>query len=131
MVRRSFVLLVLLAAGCAPQVRLAVAPDVLSTGWREAPAAGAAETVGSERLAEVLHSAELRRLTDRALAANTDIAVAAARIERARAELGSARAAMLPVISGSAGIGATRTDDKNDSLYRFSEGFAGLDISYD
>ncbi|MDB5692193.1 MAG: hypothetical protein JWO81_1256 [Alphaproteobacteria bacterium] len=130
MARRLFPLLVLLAAGCAPQVRLAVAPNVASTEWRDGPAA-TAEQVGGQRLADALRSAELRRLTERALDANADIAAAASRIERARAELGAARAAMLPIVSTSAGIGTTRTDDKNDSLFRFSEGFAGADISFD
>ncbi|MEA3001567.1 MAG: hypothetical protein QOH81_355 [Sphingomonadales bacterium] len=131
MARRFVPFLVLLAAGCAPHVRLAVAPDVASTEWRDAPAAAASEPVGGQRLADAFRSAELRRLTGRALAANTDVAAAVTRIERARAELGAARAAMLPIVSTSAGISATRTDDKNSSLYRFSEGFAGADISYD
>jgi NodT family efflux transporter outer membrane factor (OMF) lipoprotein len=131
MVRRPLVPLLLLAAGgCAPQVRLAVAPEVLSTEWRDTPAAPAAETVGAERLADVLGSPELRRLTDRALAANADVEAAAARIERARAELGVAHAAMLPVVSGSSGVSHTRSDDKSDP-YRFSESFAEADISYD
>lgn len=131
MVRRPLVPLLLLAVGgCAPQARLAVAPDVLSTEWRNAPATPAAEPVGAEHLADAFGSAELRRLTEHALAANADLEAAAARIERARAELGAARAAMLPVISGSTGVSHTRSDDKTDP-YRFSQGFAELDISYD
>jgi NodT family efflux transporter outer membrane factor (OMF) lipoprotein len=143
MARRSFVLLVLLAAGCAPQVRLAVAPGIASGQWRDAPTVAEAApqpgftpaappALGPNRttLAEALGSAELARLTARALAANADVEAALARIERARAELGAARAAMLPIVSGSAGIAHTRSDDKTDP-YRFSQGFGQLDISYD
>ncbi|HEX4738624.1 MAG TPA: efflux transporter outer membrane subunit [Allosphingosinicella sp.] len=131
MVRRPLVLLLVLAAGgCAPHVRLAVEPNIVSTEWREGAPSPTAEPVGAEHLADALGSAELRRLTEHALAANADLEAATARIERARAELGTARAAMLPVISGSAGASHTRSDDKTDP-YRFSEGFAQLDISYD
>jgi multidrug efflux system outer membrane protein len=141
MSRRSFVLLALLAAGCAPQVRLAVAPGIVSGQWRDTPAAPApapgfestpalAPAAGQVTLAEALGSAELERLTARALAANADVEAALARIERARAELGVARAAMLPVVSASAGLAHTRSDDKTDP-YRFSQGFGQLDIAYD
>lgn len=131
MIRRPLVPLLLLSTvGCAPQVKLAVAPNVLSTEWRDGPAAGPVQMAGGERLADAFRSAELRRLTDHALAANADIGAAAARIERARAELGAARAAMLPVVSASGGLSHTQSDDKSDP-YRFSQGFGGLDISYD
>jgi NodT family efflux transporter outer membrane factor (OMF) lipoprotein len=131
MIRRSLALgLVLAAAACAPHVRLAVAPDLVSTQWRDGPVQPAAEQVGAERLADALASPELKRLTQAALAANADVAAATARIERARAELGAARSAMLPILSGSTGISHTRSDDTFDP-YRFSQGFAELDISYD
>lgn len=142
MARHSIALLALLAAGCAPHVRLAVAPGIVSGQWRDAPpapaaAAGSASAAPAPALAgprttlaEALGSAELTRLTARALAANADLDATLARIERARAELGTARAAMLPVVSASAGIAHTRSDDKTDP-YRFSQGFGQLDISYD
>lgn len=126
-----FCLVILLAAaGCAPQVRLAVAPGVASSEWQGKAPGAEAEPI-DRPLAAALGSADLARLTARALAANADIGAATARIERARAELKGARAAMLPAVTASAGLSGTRTDDKNDSLYRFSEAFGGLDISYD
>jgi NodT family efflux transporter outer membrane factor (OMF) lipoprotein len=131
MARRPLALFLLLTVGgCAPQARLAVAPDLLSTQWREASVQPVAEPVGAQRLADAIGSPELKRLTDRATAANADIAVAAARIERARAELGAARAAMLPVVSVTTGVSHTRTDDTFDP-YRYSQGFVEADISYD
>jgi len=119
------------AASCAPHPRLAVAPQILSTEWRSPGAAAPGQAASDATLGQAFHLAELERLTQKALAANADIAIAAARIERARAELKSARADMLPVVSASAGLGATRSDDKGASLFRFSEGFAGLDIAFD
>lgn len=135
MIQRFLPALTLLAAGCAPNVRLAATPEIVSSQWRggtlQSPAPTTLPAGPSERLADSLGSAELQRLTDRALYANADLSAAVARIERARSALHSARAAMLPVVSASAGASETRTDDKNNSLFRFSEGFAGLDIGYD
>lgn len=131
MIRRRLVPLLLLgASSCAPHVRLAVAPDLVSTQWRDGSIAPAAQPVGTEPLADTFGAPELRRLTAQALAANQDVAAATARIERARAELGAARAAMLPVLSGSLGVSDTRTNDNSDP-YRYSNGFGELDISYD
>jgi hypothetical protein len=56
---------------------------------------------------------------------------ARARVLRARAQLGIARAAMLPVVTTSAGISRTHTDNSGGPLFNFSEGFAGIDVSYD
>ena len=123
-------LLALAAAGCAPQVRPAVAPQVVASEWRDAGEVLNATPI-AQSLADSLGSTELKRLTARALAANADVGVATARVERARAELKVARGAMLPAISVSAGISDTHTDDKNASVYRYSEGFGGIDISYD
>lgn len=119
------------AAGCAPHVELAVPPQVLSTEWQAQGSAEGARPSEVAGLGEALQSGELARLTAKAQGANADIAIAAARVERARAELGIARGQMLPVVTASAGAGATRTDDQGTSLFSFSEGFAGLDISFD
>jgi NodT family efflux transporter outer membrane factor (OMF) lipoprotein len=125
-------LCLLAAASCAPHPQLAVAPDMVSTEWQ---AANVADPVGrpvAERgLADTLGSDDLKRLAGRALAANADIAIAAARLERARADLRIARSAMLPIVSAGAGLSATRSEDKNASLFSFSEGFASADISFD
>ena len=130
--RRAGALCLLAAASCAPHPRLAVAPEIVSTEWKAGQAAeDAARPVTERGLAEALGSAELQRLAGRALAANADIAIAAARLERARADLRIARSAMLPVVSAGAGLSATRSEDKTASLFSFSEGFASADISFD
>ena len=127
-----------LAAACAPTVEWASTPEVRAKRWQQQdvstspdPAAIPAPAATTAGLSESLRSAELASLIARALAANADIGVAAARIERARAELGIAKADMLPVVTASAGISGTRTDDKAASTFSFSEGFAGIDVSYD
>jgi NodT family efflux transporter outer membrane factor (OMF) lipoprotein len=42
-----------------------------------------------------------------------------------------ARAATLPVVNASAGLGATQTDNTGGSAFDFSAGSAGLDVSWD
>jgi NodT family efflux transporter outer membrane factor (OMF) lipoprotein len=118
-----------LAAGCAPKVRLPVAPEVLSTEWRDGPVTSVEAFPAS--ISAALGSPGLARLVARALAANADLAAAAARVSQARAQLRVARASMLPVVSASAGLGADRTDDKQASPFDFSDAFAGLDVSYE
>jgi NodT family efflux transporter outer membrane factor (OMF) lipoprotein len=131
MMRRT--LLCLLAASttaCAPQPRLAVAPGLLSSDWQgdAGPVAQAAE---DRSLAAAFGSEALTTLIARAEAANADIAIARTRIEQARAQLRVARAAMLPVVSASAGLSANRSDAQDRSAFDFSDAFAGLDVAYD
>ncbi len=121
----------LVAGACAPKVRLAVAPEVLSSEWRTGQPARTGRPVSAESLGSAFRSAELQRLISRAFAANADIAAARARIAQARAQLRVARAAMLPVVSGSAGLNATQMDNRGGSTFDFSAGFAGLDVSWD
>jgi NodT family efflux transporter outer membrane factor (OMF) lipoprotein len=121
--------LALLAPACAPSVEMRPRPEVQSTAWREAPPPGA--STHQPTLGAALGDPELHRLLDRAAANNADVAAAAARIQRARAQLGIARASMLPVVTGSAGISRTETDNTGGSLFNFSQGFAGLEVSYD
>ena len=87
--------------------------------------------MSGQGLGEAFKSAELEALTIRALAANADIAIARTRIEQARAQLQIARAAMLPVVSASAGVSGNRTDNIGGSVFDFSQAFAGLDVSFD
>jgi NodT family efflux transporter outer membrane factor (OMF) lipoprotein len=119
---------VLALGGCAPSVTLPVAPEVTSAEWQQQapPPAGEARS-----LASALAHPELEALIARAIERNADLGAARARVARARAQLGVARAAMLPVVTSSAGISRTRTDNEGGPLFNFSEGFAGLDISYD
>ena len=128
-----------LTAGCAPHVELAVAPAVYSEQWRAAPAAAAgasapppAEAAGlPASLAAAFASPDLEALVARALRANADIGAAVARVAQARAQLGIARAEALPVVTASAALRETRTDDSGNSLFDFSTGTAGLDVSWE
>jgi NodT family efflux transporter outer membrane factor (OMF) lipoprotein len=120
----------LTAAACAPSAELRPRPDVQSAAW-SAAAPASAGPVRQPALGEALGDAALQRLLVQAAARNADLAAAAARIERARAQLGIARASMLPVVNGSAGISRTETDNRGGGVFNFSQGFAGLDVSYD
>ncbi len=129
--RTASLSLLVLVAACAPEARLAVAPRLLSTEWRDGLLTAGERTGLPSSLGEAFRSNELQALTMRAIAANTDIAVARTRVEQARAQLRIARAAMLPVVSASAGLNATRTDNTGGSVFDFSDAFAGLDVSFD
>lgn len=76
----------------------------------------------------------LDRLIDEALAANTDLRVAAANLEQARAALREVRSARLPSTTLSAGGNYTRTPGAtsgvNGPLYEGEIYDGGLDISY-
>jgi NodT family efflux transporter outer membrane factor (OMF) lipoprotein len=122
--------LLLIAAACAPKAQLAVAPQVLSSDWKSGGRI-AGQPVANRSLADAFGSAELQALTSRALEANADIAIARARVRQARAQLQVARAAMLPVVSGSAGLSANRSDNRGGSVFDFSDAFAGVDVSFD
>ena len=121
--------LALLAGACAPSAELRPRPEVESAGWSR-PAVPAQAT-HQPALGAALGDPTLQRLIEQAALRNADVAAAAARIDRARSQLGIARASMLPVVSGSAGLSRTETDNSGGSVFNFSQGFAGLDISYD
>jgi len=133
--RGSVFLLGSLACGCVPHAQLEVAPTLQSTEWSSTAAAPAAAPNGAPvaqpaNLGAALGSAELERLISQAVAANTDVGIAQARIRQARALFRSARGAMLPVVNASAGLSGTQTQRTGDP-FNFSEAFAGLDISFD
>jgi len=71
-------------------------------------------------------------LVEEALAANKDIAVAAANLAQVRAQLGEARAARLPSTEVSASGGRVRQPDPTTGRLRDSDSVAvGFDLSYD
>ena len=111
---KACLLPVLGLAACAPHVDLEPMPIVQSHGWSEGPGAAppgvGAPIGGPETLGAAIGSPALDALIDKASRDNTEIAIAAARIRQARALLRVARGAMLPVISASGGIEASRTD---------------------
>lgn len=134
----SFATLALLA-GCAPRVALEVAPEVLSTEWTRGSAAGRAiPEPGSalpSSLGAALGSAELEQLIARAMAANSDVAVAGARVRQSRALLSIARGAMLPAVSANAGMNGVRTSSRPAAgaareALDFSSAFS-LDVDFD
>lgn len=131
MTRQLAPLLLIGVCACAPSVRLAVPPEVLSSEWSNGSSASFGRSVPDRNLAAAFASPELAALTARALAANADLAIARTRVDQARAQLRIARAAMLPVVSGSAGVSANRTDNSGGSVFDFSAAFAGLDVSFD
>ncbi|HEX8528052.1 efflux transporter outer membrane subunit [Allosphingosinicella sp.] len=124
-------LMVLALGGCVPSAELAVAPQVLSAEWQQQPETSNIAAPTSDSLGAALGAPELQGLLARAAAGNADVAASAARVSRARAQLGIARAAMLPVVTASAGISETRTDNRGGPVFNFSEGFAGLDVAYE
>lgn len=128
---RYIPLLALAASACAPEVKLAVAPGVISPKWSRENLIAPGYPVASRSLAQAFASAELEALTVRALAANADIAIARTRVQQARAQLQIARASMLPIVSASAGGSVNRTDNTGGSVFDFSAAFAGLDVSFD
>ncbi|WP_298196526.1 efflux transporter outer membrane subunit [Novosphingobium sp.] len=118
-----------LLAGCSPAVRLAPMPTVASGGWSQRDPSGSAEGIASP-LASLLGDPELARLTAQAIAGNPDIAAAAARVERARADLGAARRASLPEISAQTGLNA-QFGKRGSSGIDYRQSFAQLDVSWE
>lgn len=126
--------LVVLAAGsilsgCAPALRLDVAPNLLSEAWRED---GFDTNVSQsakrpQSVALLLGSPEIGRLTEQALAANPNILASQARIDQALAGLRIARGAALPLVSISNGLNATRG---SRGAFDFSSSFAAIDASF-
>ena len=116
-------------AGCAsaPPPELAVAPAVLAQDWSVA-APGDARPLAAAWTA--FNSPELERLIERARSANTDIAIARARIMQARGQLGVARSALLPSLDLSASPSITRTSGIGKPVIARTAG-AGLDIAWD
>ncbi|HEX8366581.1 MAG TPA: efflux transporter outer membrane subunit [Allosphingosinicella sp.] len=126
----AFALLAALASACAPSVEMRPRPELQSQGWS---GEGGAIAVPARQpaLGDAFGDPALQRLLALAAARNADVAAAAARVQRARAQLGIARASMLPLVSGSAGLSGTDTDNSGGGAFNFSEGFAGLDVSYE
>lgn len=119
----------LLLGGCAPDVRLAIAPQIMSEDWQvegasgdmAAPAAAAWTAFGS---------VELDQLIEQARQHNTDIAQASARIDQAKAVLGVVRAGNGPQLG--AGISAQSNARGGSGENSFRDTFISgeVDISY-
>ncbi len=119
----SVSLLALIAASCAPEPRLAVAPTVAADQWQQSGSGNATASWAA------FGSPALDALIARARAANADIAIAAARVVQARGQLGVARAAARPSLSASGDAGVFSGGGNR----RFTAGnqTLGLDVAYD
>lgn len=116
--------------GCAPHVQIAVPPNIASDTWTIDQASFPAEGAVPSSLGGLFGSPELERLIAQARQRNTQIGVASARIRQARGLLQSARASMLPVVSGSAGISQSRNSNAGNP-FDFGESFVGIDVGFD
>lgn len=112
------------ASGCAARTAHVVVPTVdtaVPAAWAT-PAQGVADGPGAAqdlaRWWEQLGDPVLTSLVEQALAGNPDLHVAQARLQQVRAQLGSARAGLLPTVTA----GATASDGR-DRPVTFSPGF--------
>jgi multidrug efflux system outer membrane protein len=113
-------------------------PDVdLPQSWSAAPA-GALKAGGPETNSQwwkIFADPTLDKLIEEAFAKNTDIAVAAARVAEAEAELGFTRSDQFPSVTGTAGRERSRSSERSG---QFQDGMpltttnnrAGLNVSY-
>ncbi len=104
---RAAALLVLALGGCAgPQIATApVAPVTPAAAWRnDAGTAAALDPLWWRGFGDPA----LAALVDKALANNSDIAIAAALVREARATAQLARAQLLPTLDAGAGAGRSR-----------------------
>ena len=130
MLRAAIVLL--LAAGCAVQPDYQRPELELPQAWKET----APQPAAAEPWWQVYGDPALARLIEEALAGNTDVLVAAARVDEARALLGEAGAALRPEVGANASAGRSRASAVTGLLppgtprerdnYR-----ATLDVSYE
>jgi outer membrane protein, multidrug efflux system len=121
---------VVLLAGCAPSVRLGVAPSLLSDQWQDPRGPADPEVILASGWSS-FGSEQLDRMITTAQRSNPDIAIAASRIEAARADLRVVRAVGGPVLgaSGSASSDIRNLQGQTRSFDRI--GSASLDVSYD
>lgn len=126
----TWALLAPLLAGCAPHVNLAVSPTILSDDWggeRTLPSVG----INLDSSWAAFGSAALEKLIDEARRENADIAIAGARIDKARAAFGLARAADGPSLTAFGGVDGNTLAGRNISNAGQSYASIGLDVSYD
>jgi NodT family efflux transporter outer membrane factor (OMF) lipoprotein len=127
--RNGSILIVLSCAGCAPSAQVASVPAVASSHWSiEAGNPADGQPAVPADIATLLGSDQLAQLTAAALAHNTDLAIAAAGVDRAKALLGEARQAAFPAISLAGG--ASQTSATTGSVIDFRSASASLDLDW-
>jgi len=128
--RRAVALAALALAACAgprappPPAAAVSAPG----GWRDAPAT---EGLVEPRWWSAFGDPVLAAIVERALANNTDVAIAAGRVEEARAQFRFAEAQRLPNLVGLAAGGRQRDVSPFGRPREQTEGQAELRIAYD
>src|SRR5437879_2962675 len=104
------VFIAILLTGCAVGPKYKTPAVVTPPQFRgETTSKAAAASLADLKWFEVFKDEQLRQLLAAALQNNYDIREAAARVEEARALLGTARADQLPTISTSGGVTTQRT----------------------
>jgi multidrug efflux system outer membrane protein len=110
-VRLGVVLVCLALASCSLTPPYQRPAEELPAKWSEAPRQDA--TTPSERWWTLYRDPALDRLVEEALANNRDLAIAAARVEEARALLRITDSARAPTIDATAGVDRTRTSERS------------------
>lgn len=116
-------------ASCAPKADPVLPYHIDSTGWSSELAPAAADRPAAP-LATLLGDPALGSLIAQALTHNPDLAIALARVDRARAELSGARSATLPDVSAQGGL-TRRFSEEGGQRLDFTTAFAELDVAWD
>jgi multidrug efflux system outer membrane protein len=129
---RSAAALLLILAGCAVQPDYRRPELELPQAWKES----APRPAPADPWWRVYGDPALDRLIEEALANNTDVLVAAARVDEARAVLGEVRSALKPEVNANASAGRSRFSTATGLLppgvpRELSEYRATLDVSYE
>lgn len=134
---RTFSALALLAlspgvSGCAPQVQLAIAPDIHSATWAQPSVVDAENLTMAESALDwtAFGSGRLNALLDQVRKANTDIAIANTRIAQAAADLRIAKAANGPVLEAFGRAESNSRGGSGDNAFRDSYIAGDLDLTY-
>jgi len=129
--RRSALLLVLLA-GCATPPPPQPPKVELPSAWKES----APRFAEDGRWWLVYQDVELDKLVDEAIARNTDLLIAAARVDEARALVADARGAQLPTVDAEGTAQRQRISQRTGNAFpgiptRFSDYRATLNVSWE
>ena len=129
--RKSLVLLVVLA-GCATPPPLQPPQVELPAQWKES----APRFAEDGRWWHIYQDAELDKLVDEAIARNTDLLAAVARVDEARALVADARGAQLPVVSAGASGTRQKISQRSPTFFpgiptEFTDYRATLDVSWE
>ena len=121
-----------LAAGCAVRPDYQRPESELPRAWKESAPRHPAQAPWWR----VYRDPQLDRLVEEALKDNTDILVAAARVDEARALLGETRSAQLPQVGAAAGVGRSLSSSATGLIppgvdRERSDYLVGLSVSYE